>query len=161
MEVWKNIKGFEDYQVSNLWNFKNKKWKILKPWFTNKKYLSICLKNKTLRAHRLVAITFIENIENKPQVNHINWIKTDNRVENLEWVTNSENNLHKFKNWYKNHWQINKAIKVKQINLQGEILKIWDSMIEAARSLKIHQTDISKVCYGKKQTAWGFFWEKE
>jgi len=109
MEIWKDIKEFEGlYQISNLGNVKSlgnfnlRKEKILKQNFSKCGYKTVCLskqnKYKTYTIHRLVANSFIVNIKNKPCVNHLNGIKKDNRVENLEWCNISENTKHAYKN---------------------------------------------------------------
>lgn len=100
-EIWQDIKGWEGYyQVSNIGRVKSlyeDVEKILKQ--KERRYLSVCLfkdkKRKYVNVHRLVAQNFIPNPNNKGEVNHKNGIKTDNRVENLEWSTRSENSKHR------------------------------------------------------------------
>ena len=101
MEVWKDVIGYEGlYQVSNLGNVKTCKEKILKKSFTIDLYHRVNLlngsenKSKNFRIHRLVAMAFIENLENKETVNHIDGNKQNNNVENLEWATRKEQTQH-------------------------------------------------------------------
>ena len=110
-EIWEDIVGYEGlYQVSNLGRVKSldridasghrRKGKILKPKINHGGYVQINLYNnsirKTVSVHRIVAIAFIPNddIENKTEVNHLNEVKTDNRVENLQWCSPKENVNH-------------------------------------------------------------------
>lgn len=105
-EVWKDIPEYEGlYQVSNLGRVKSLKRKIfLKPRLTQRGYVTVVLYRNSVpnsfQIHRLIAFVFIPNPDNKPQVNHKNGVKTDNRVENLEWVTNYENCIHAHKNGF-------------------------------------------------------------
>lgn len=98
-EIFKVIPDFENYKISSYGRvFNIKTDSFLKPYKTEKGYLRIDLFNnkgrKHFKVHRLVAEVFIENPENKPQINHIDGDKHNNNVTNLEWCTNLENAIH-------------------------------------------------------------------
>lgn len=104
-EIWKDISGYEGlYQASNLGNIKSlnynhtKQPRNLTPVKHKNGYLFVYIGGKHKSVHRIIAATFIPNQKNKPQVNHINGDKTDNRVENLSWVSAAENMRHAYKN---------------------------------------------------------------
>lgn len=110
-EIWKELFGYDyRYQISNLGRVKkitNKKTVILKNTIGGAGYYKVQLRKNNKQqvnlVHRLIAINFIPNPENKPEVNHKNGIKTDISIDNLEWNTCSENKYHAYKNKLINH----------------------------------------------------------
>ena len=165
-EIWKDIKDYEGiYQVSNFGRIKNKT-KILSPQISNCGYLRIILKNKHYSVHRLVAETFIPNFKNKPQVNHIDGNKTNNSVTNLEWVTDSENQIHNYKNLQFKPSMLNKKGKnhvasknIYQFDKNNNFIKEWTSIVEASKTLNICACNITQCAKGDRKTAGGFIWK--
>ena len=165
-EIFRDIKGFEGlYQISNFGNVKSLKRNIiLKPSSNGKGYLHIILyknrKSKVSRIHRLVAQAFIPNPENKPQVNHIDGNKRNNNVNNLEWVTNSENQKHAFRL----HLQTNvgnnnpRVRKINQYDLDGNFIKTWNSIYDITKELNINRSSIWRCCTGKYKKSHNYIW---
>ena len=99
-EQWREIKGYEGvYVVSNLGRVMNSHGEVLKSSNNEKGYARVILTlngRKTIKVARLVATAFIENPDNKPEVNHKSGVKADNTADNLEWVTHAENIQHAY-----------------------------------------------------------------
>ena len=144
METFIKIEEFNNYSISNLGNVKNdKSGRILKTYTKPSGYKQVQLGRKTIPQyiHRLVAKAFIPNDDNKPQVNHKNGYKSDNRVENLEWVTASENDL---AYGYTSRIE-NRKKKIIATNLDGREI-IFNSRNETAKYFKC---DKSQIAYGR------------
>lgn len=143
-EVWKPIKGFEGrYSVSNKGRVKTHRYnwnKIMKPAYDNSGYLYVHIIDKKKKIHRLVAEAFIPNPENKSQVNHKNGVKDDNRVENLEWATPSENQLHSL--YVLGHKHGGKPCK-KVICVEKR--KVYNTITEAANDCGTYRSQIRRA----------------
>jgi hypothetical protein len=183
-EIWRDVIGYEGfYKVSNLGRIKSIdriiphshsgcmtfKERIIKPAKNKGGYLIVILnkRGKTIAKtlHRLIAISFINNDEKKPQINHLNGDKLDNCVNNLEWCTQSENQIHAFKLGLNkgSHKGLfgefhNRSKKVDQYDLNNNYIKTYFGISEAERMTRINLRCISNVCLGKQKTAGGFVW---
>ena len=169
MEIWRDIEGFEGlYQVSNLGRtkrlYKNDKEKILKPFFNRYGYLYINLykegKRETCRVHRLVAKAFIPNPENKPEVNHKDEDKTNNKVENLEWMTRRENNNYGTRNERSRKSQTNdkkRSQPIYGINIKTNEKIEFSSTREAQRN-GFSSGSIVHCLKGRRKTHKGYKW---
>lgn len=174
-----DIKGFEDYQITDdgrVWSKKNNKW--LKPWMLKNDYLCVSLmkdgKKHNIRLHRIIAEAFIPNPDNKPYIDHINTIRTDNSISNLRWVSHKENmnnpiTTKKMSDYNKTikHWTQVKAMReakiktVYQYTKDGVLVAVYDSVVDAAKATNSRVDKISSCCVGKEKsrlTHNGFKW---
>lgn len=164
MEIWKPVVGFENlYKVSNLGNVKSiyRYKKQLIPFKQKNGYLSVTIykdgKKYFKLIHRLVAMAFIPNPLEKEQVNHIDEVKTNNQVENLEWMTSKEN-----MNYGTARARSSKAQgkSVIQMTMDGEILNKFDTENETAITTGANRYKISAVINGHRKSTGGFRWKK-
>ncbi len=187
IEVWKDIEGYPNYQVSTFGNVKSKerytnvgiknqkqclrKEKILKQQKDSKGYMQVILYNengyKHFKVHTLVAKTFIPNFFNKPTVDHIDRNKENNDVDNLRWASYTEQQNNKDKTKIIENMKIlgkkphkNRAEKVKQYDLENNFIKEWSSSREASKTLNISETAISNCVNGTSKKAGGYIWKR-
>jgi len=127
----------------------------------NNGYCTCVLNNnktrKTYKVHRLVAQTFIDNPNNFTDVNHKDENKSNNRIDNLEWLTHKEN-MH-YGNAMRGLCQENKKIAVVQYTMENVFIKRWDCIKEAAVHLKVNVGNIVNCCKGRCKTAYGYIWK--
>lgn len=172
----KKVVGYEDYYVTEGGDVYSTKLhqgscgpRKLKPAPNHKGYLTVSLRNgggqKSIRVHRLVAFAFIVNPDGKPAVNHKNGIKTDNRVINLEWVTDSENKLHSYQELGRVGAATGKfgednplSEEVVQMDVDGNETRRFPSASDAGRA-GFDQSNVSSCCRGVRKTHGGFRWK--
>ncbi|WP_295902914.1 NUMOD4 domain-containing protein [uncultured Alistipes sp.] len=182
MEIWQDIPEYEGlYQVSNTGkirsldrisrhncrSFRSIKGRILKPFPVQGGYLAVYLCRdgikRSFKVHRLVAFAFCPNPQK--EVNHKDGNRQNNNVSNLEWCSRSENNRHSYAILGRKSPNLGKinnlsplSKRVKQISLDGKILKIWDSTMAIERALKYSSANIAACCRLKFRTMYGYIW---
>ncbi len=184
-EYWKDLSCYIGiYQVSSMGRIKSIKKidrngksygeKILKPFITKNGYVRVCLskdgEQKKFQVHRLIAQEFKPNPFNKPNVNHIQGIKYDNRESQLEWATRSEDEIHSFKVLGKianKPWQGKKgrdnifSKPVIQISKAGTELNSFESYRDAGDKTGVSISCIGECIRGTRKTAGGFIWKQK
>lgn len=163
VETFVEIEGFENYEVSKPGKVRNiKSGRILKSSFNTHGYLVHFLyennKRKCIPLHRIIATAFIDNPDEKPQVNHIDENKLNNDLRNLEWCTAKENSIHgtRIKRIAEKHFK-----KVIQLDLNDNVLNIFKSMKQAEQETGVFASSISACCNGKAKRAGYFKWRKK
>jgi hypothetical protein len=169
IEVWKEINNFDNYEVSTFGKVRNKKTGRILKAANNGGYYSVNLskiKSNYKQVHRLVALAFIENPENKSDVNHKDKNKLNNHLSNLEWNTSKENNIHKSLGVKQT---TNQNLAIWRIDLNtGEYLEKYNSIylasiwvLEKGLSTKLHNIrgGISSASRGIYKSSFGFKWE--
>ena len=138
MSEWRDIEGFDMYEVNTQGQVRRKA-QILKPGSIPTGHLTVSLcrgkgKPKSMYVHRLVALAFLKNLDNKPLVNHKNGNPKDNRLDNLEWATYSENIAHGYQS---NGRRTPHELKVTAVDDAGELVMSFRSGADAAKMLGV------------------------
>lgn len=149
--------GYEGaYQVSNLGRIRSRH-RVLCPVVNWDGYLRVLIekdgKKRRVALHRLVALAFVPNPENKPQVNHKNGTRADCRAENLEWCTNAENQRHR------HSVKVSRENRAKRAVVCTSTGQVFESLSEAARQTETRIASIQECCKGQRKTANGYGWQ--
>lgn len=162
MEIWKDIENYSGYyQISSYGRVRNVKiGNILTGDINNIGYKRVCLYapvKKRFFVHRLVAYHFCEGYQDNLVVNHKDGNKQNNKADNLEWVTRSQNDLHAYKlNLRQQHpCQFKHRIIACDIN-SGDIIKIYNNVQECCDDLTVARSNIYNCCNGKQKTCRGY-----
>lgn len=147
MERWNKIEKYPEYDISDIGLVRDQNGNLRNLKVNDKGYIICCMKNgkryKSIQIHRLVAIAFVPNPENKPQVDHINRDKTDNRAVNLRWVTQSEN----MKNM--NYYKRIRKLKAGDVVKIKDLLRVGDkSQAEIGRISGVSYKHINNIARG-------------
>ena len=166
----KAIPWFDWYRATIDWEIYstrvNSEPRIIKWMVNNKWYRVINLrkdgKYKRMLVHRLIAMTYIENFNNKQEVNHKDTVTSNNAVDNLEWCTRTENVRHTFTMWYKGSSFGKKgkdhprSKRVIQKDLLWNIIQVHNWISEACRSLNMKTNNISLVIKWDRNHSWWY-----
>ena len=162
MEVWKDIEGYEGhYQVSNIGNVRNTKTgKLLTGDKNTVGYKRVILYTpikKRFFIHRLVAYHFVDGYNKSLIVNHKDGNKANNRFDNLEWVTRSENDLHAFRLGLRKAHKCTFRNEIEQYDIKtGEVVQVYKNAQDCCERFGVTRGVIYNTCNGKQKSCKGF-----
>ena len=156
---WREVKEYNHYEVNQFGEIRHKiRKKILKPRINNGyQYVNFKINGKNINfsVHRIVANAFIPNPNGYTEVNHKDYNRSNNCVDNLEWVSSSQNKYHAF---LKEENKKSRGKAVNQYTKKNKLIKTFDTITEAAQTLRCCVAAISNCCLKRTKTSQGFLW---
>lgn len=153
---WKDIQQNTNYEISDTGLVRNKITNILLNGYNKKGYREVNIKGTKFKIHRLVALHFIPNPNNYPCINHIDEIRHNNFVENLEWCT------HQYNNTYGNRIEKQRKaiqIPISKYSLNNEFIEDYESVNEAGFKNNIKPQNITHCLKGRQHKAGNYIWK--
>lgn len=160
--MWKTVDEQGMYSVNDEGNVRNNATgKILTPYTTWNGYLRVCIHGKNYRVHRLVAEAFLRNENGYTQINHKDGDKRNNNLANLEWCSPKQNIRHAYDTGLRvaDYTNIKSPKPVLQLSTDGVEIARFDSVKSVEKTLGYDNSNISKACRGKTNTAYGYKWQ--